>query len=140
MDLLDRFRAFYASLGRGDLSGLNTVYSQDVSFIDPVGTHQGLRQLEAYFQALLDGCAACQFKIRGLRETGETAFVEWTMSFAHKRLKAGQDIHVDGFSILSIANGKVDMQRDYYDMGAMIYEHVPVVGRIVRALRGRLGR
>ena len=34
---------------------------------------------------------------------------------------------------------KVYYQQDQYDLGAMIYEHIPVIGPVVRFLKRRLG-
>ena len=67
-----------------------------------------------------------------------TAFVTWTMRFAHAQLRGGKPILVDGVSQLDIAGDKIVRQRDYYDMGAMIYENVPLLGFVVAGLRRRM--
>jgi len=35
-------------------------------------------------------------------------------------------------------DGRVNDHRDYFDMGEFIYERVPVLGRIIRAIKNRL--
>ena len=60
------------------------------------------------------------------------------MSFSNPRLNGGEIIHVDGSSVLSIRDDLVEYQRDYYDMGAMVYEQLPILGSVVRYIRGRM--
>jgi hypothetical protein len=33
----------------------------------------------------------------------------------------------------------VCLHRDYFDLGAMLYEQLPLLGAVVRTLKGRLG-
>lgn len=35
--------------------------------------------------------------------------------------------------------GKVCLHRDYFDLGAMLYEQLPLLGAVVRTIKGRLG-
>ena len=43
-------------------------------------------------------------------------------------------------SYLKTRNGKIYYHRDYFDMGAMVYEQLPLLGRIVRKIKQRLGQ
>ncbi|MEM8948374.1 MAG: nuclear transport factor 2 family protein [Pseudomonadota bacterium] len=138
MDVIDRFENFYQDLGQGAIDGLSDVYDEQVVFIDPVTRHEGLPALTRYFQNLMQNCRSCRFDATTHRLGAEMAFVTWTMSFEHAHLRGGKPIVVEGVSELSIADDKIVKQRDYYDMGAMIYENVPVLGYIVGGLRRRI--
>ena len=138
MTPLQQFLTLYTDLSDYSAGQLALVYSDDVEFIDPVTTHKGLAAVEAYFERLLLNCQSCVFEIQSASMQGSTGHVSWIMRFQHRRLKSGKPIEVEGFSLLNLHNGKVNRQQDYYDMGAMIYEHVPMVGPIVSALRRRL--
>ena len=35
--------------------------------------------------------------------------------------------------------GKVCQHRDYFDLGAMLYEQLPLLGPVVRTIKMRLG-
>lgn len=60
------------------------------------------------------------------------------MGYALRAPKAREGlISVRGVSHLQIAN-KVTFHEDFYDMGAMIYEQLPVIGGLTRWLRNRL--
>ena len=58
----------------------------------------------------------------------------------HPSLRAGDTIRVEGASYLRTHNGKIYYHRDYFDMGAMLYEHLPLLGRIVQRIKKRLGQ
>lgn len=138
MDLQDRFNDFYSTLDVDALARLSRVYHPQVTFADPVGVHQGLLALDGYFRKLLGGCTRCEFTIRQQQFDSSRGFVNWTMTFASPRLNGGRPIDVDGSSVLGIRGDRIDYQRDYYDMGAMVYEQLPILGPIVRHIRGRM--
>jgi hypothetical protein len=64
--------------------------------------------------------------------------MRWTMSYRHPRLKQGEPILVHGCSHLLWTDNKVFQHRDFFDAGALLYEHLPVMGRMIRWLKGRL--
>jgi hypothetical protein len=138
MTLQDRFNRFYTSLDSDALAALPTIYAREVSFIDPVAVHYGIAAVDSYFRKLLAGCSRCDFVIRDQQFGDERAYVNWTMTFASPRLNAGRPIDVDGSSVLALRDDRIELQRDYYDMGAMVYEQLPVLGPIVRYIRGRM--
>jgi hypothetical protein len=62
------------------------------------------------------------------------------MLLNHSKLDAGETIRVDGSSFLKTRHGKIYYHRDYFDLGAMVYENLPILGRIIRSIRLRLGQ
>jgi hypothetical protein len=60
------------------------------------------------------------------------------MTYRHPRLKQGEPILVQGCSHLLWTDDKVFQHRDFFDAGALLYEHLPVMGRMIRWLKGRL--
>ena len=62
----------------------------------------------------------------------------WTLVFVHPRLNYGQRVEVEGTSLFKIADSKITYQRDYYDMGAMLYENLPLIGPFIKLIRRRL--
>lgn len=138
MSLQERFNAFYQTLELDSLRGLGQIYHPRVTFADPVAVHQGLFALDSYFRKLLAGCEECTFVIRRQQFGESEGFVNWTMTFSSPRLNGGQPVDVDGSSVLSIRDDRIEYQRDYYDMGAMVYEQLPVLGRLIRYIRRRM--
>jgi limonene-1,2-epoxide hydrolase len=138
MQAMQKFTSFYRHLDQESLSRLDELYAQDVVFIDPVTRHQGLFELSQYFSTLMENTQNCSFNIYKTNSSEETNFVTWQMTFQHKKLKAGQVIRVDGVSELQIVGNKICYQRDYYDMGEMIYENIPLLGSVIKTIKRRL--
>ena len=138
MTLQERFTQFYHRLDLTSLEQLPAIYAGGVAFQDPVGTHSGLKELDSYFRKLLEGCTDCRFKIDEQQFDQTSGYVNWTMSFSSPRLNGGEIIDVEGVSLLAIDGDRITIQRDYYDLGAMVYEQLPILRRIVRYIRGRM--
>lgn len=136
MDVIKKFSAFYTDLESMKLSELPLIYSANITFIDPIAEHHGLAAIEAYFSKLLHNAKFCKFSIHSAEQTLEGNYVVvWTMSYTSSRVNKGQAISLDGITLLKIENEKVIYHRDYYDMGQMVYEHVPLLGRIVKRIK-----
>lgn len=138
MQAMQKFTSFYRHLDQKSLSRLDELYAQDVVFIDPVTRHQGLFELSEYFSVLMENTQNCSFDINKTVHDEDSIFVAWQMTFQHKKLNAGKIIKVDGVSELQIAGDKIRYQRDYYDMGEMIYENVPLLGCVIKTIKRRL--
>lgn len=139
-DPLARFIALYQQLDRQQLHRLPEVYAQGVVFIDPAHRIEGLAPLTDYFAALYQRLAYCRFEVTGQQQQGQGAWLGWTMTFSHPRLRGGEPIRVEGATHLEFdQEGKVCLHRDYFDLGAMLYEQLPLLGPLVRTIKGRLG-
>lgn len=134
---LEKFNQFYQQLDSADLTGLNQVYRSDIEFIDPIHHMQGIQALHKYFKNMMEDLKHCNFEIYQVTEQRQEAFIIWTMHFQHPRLNKSRMIHVDGVSHLKF-DELVYFHRDYYDVGAMLYEHIPLLGSLVSGIRKRL--
>ena len=134
---LDQFCQFYQALSKDNLQALSNVYSEQVVFCDPVHRLQGLSALQDYFQNLLANVDSCIFAIDHVVEQEGQAYVRWQMAIQHPRLNKGAVINVPGVSHLEYSE-KIDYHRDYFDLGAMLYENIPWLGALIRAVKRRL--
>ncbi len=136
--VLQRFQAFYQALESLDSHQLAELYDDAVFFQDPAHRLQGLDALKRYFEQLLGGVEQLSFTIHRCDEDEGHAWLQWTMRMVHPRLARGSAVVVDGASYLEFGD-KITSHRDYFDLGAMLYEQLPVMGRIIRAIKRRLG-
>ena len=61
------------------------------------------------------------------------------MYYEHPKIKHGQLQQVEGASYLRLGDDqKIQYHRDYYDLGSMIYDHIPLLGRILRWIKNKL--
>ncbi|HHQ4722379.1 nuclear transport factor 2 family protein [Aeromonas veronii] len=137
---LARFIGLYQQLDKQQLHRLPEVYAEQVVFTDPAHRIEGLAALGDYFAALYQRLAYCRFVITSQQQQGSQAWLGWTMTFSHPRLRGGEPVTVEGATRLEFDEvGKVCQHRDYFDLGAMLYEQLPLLGPVVRAIKGRLG-
>lgn len=137
---LARFIGLYQQLDKQQLHRLPEVYAEQVVFTDPAHRIEGLAALGDYFAALYQRLAYCRFIITSQQQQGSQAWLGWTMTFSHPRLRGGEPVTVEGATHLEFDEaGKVCQHRDYFDLGAMLYEQLPLLGPVVRTIKMRLG-
>ncbi|HHQ4894015.1 TPA: nuclear transport factor 2 family protein [Aeromonas veronii] len=137
---LARFIGLYQQLDKQQLHRLPEVYAEQVVFTDPAHRIEGLAALGDYFAALYQRLAYCRFVITSQQQQGPQAWLGWTMTFSHPRLRGGEPVTVEGATCLEFDEaGKVCQHRDYFDLGAMLYEQLPLLGPVVRTIKMRLG-
>ncbi|USH05613.1 nuclear transport factor 2 family protein [Grimontia kaedaensis] len=139
-DALDRFITVYTSLRKDNLNTLDDIYSQDVVFEDPAHRIEGYDNLSRYFEAMYTNVTDCRFNIHEHAVNGDVAFISWTMNLSHPKLDGGAERAVKGCTRLVLKEGRVVLHRDYFDLGEMLYEALPVLGSAVRMIKKRLGQ
>lgn len=136
---LDRFKTVFNQLNRDNLGLLEEIYTPDVRFRDPVHALDGLPALRDYYARLYDGVVSCHFDFEAEVIQGRQGMLVWIMHFQHARFRRGETLELRGVSHLRfLDDGRVNDHRDYFDMGEFIYERVPVLGGIIRAIKNRL--
>ena len=127
----------YQLLSTDNLHLLDDIYHQDIHFEDPMHCINGLTQLHQYFQQLYTNLESCCFNITNVLLQGEQAAIYWQMTYQHPKLNGGKPVIVEGHSHIKGSDDKVSYHRDYIDLGAMLYEHVPVLGRFIHWIKQR---
>jgi hypothetical protein len=136
--VINRFVEYYAGLDNQPPSALAALYEADATLIDPFGEHRGLYAIQRYFTHLLANVEHCRFSIDPPRCDGHFFVVTWTMHWSHPRIDGGAILTLPGCSVVKIQGEMITSQRDYYDAGEMIYEHLPLLGWAVRSVKRRV--
>lgn len=134
------FKQVYQNLSKRNLNSLNTIYHRNVVFEDPLHKVEGLENFIAYFENLYTHVITCTFEINDIIHTPNEAAIYWEMRYKHPKLNSGKTIVVMGHSRLKVIDNKIIYHRDYLDVGAMLYEHIPLVGSIVSFLKHRISK
>lgn len=138
--ILEQFLAYWLAPNRELVISLGDLYADKIHFIDPVGQKRGLNELQHYFSQLTQNTLNYQFNIHSSNLVDDKAFIVWKMQYQHKKLNNGQIITVEGLSELHFADGKIIYHRDYFDLGSMIYEQLPLLGRLIKLVKKRLAQ
>lgn len=137
---LESFIDVYQKLSPDNLNVLASLYHQDILFQDPMHEIHGLSALQNYFSQLYQNLSSCTFKIDQVLHQGNQAAIYWTMTYCHKQLNRGKPITVEGHSLIMGVDNKVTYHRDYLDLGQMLYQHIPILGRIIKWLNNRVSQ
>lgn len=135
--LVDEVCELYATFQTVDYARLAAIYNEDVIFRDPVHQLTGLVELCHYMNAMAENLNYCNFEFTDRIYGQDQACLAWKMHYSHPSIKRGADLVLDGSSILKI-DQHISMHQDYYDLGAMLYEHLPVIGSGVRFIKKKL--
>ncbi|MBU2893240.1 nuclear transport factor 2 family protein [Colwellia sp. D2M02] len=137
---LTQFMAVYQQLSTDNLALLKTIYHQDIHFIDPMHEIQGLDDLCQYFKGLYENVFSCEFTINHVIVQENEAAIYWCMRYCHPKLNKGNVIMVDGHSHIKSTADKIIYHRDYLDLGEMLYEHLPLLGKVTQWIKARAAK
>ena len=138
-DFPQQFANIFASLDRHNLHRVSEIYAPDVHFTDPLHDVHGLPAMEDYFGELYANIEDLESEFHQCQLVTEgQGLLRWTMTYRHPRLAGGRPVKVDGCSCIFFRDERVYRHIDYFDAGALIYEHVPLLGSVIRWLKGRL--
>ena len=135
--VVERFKQTYNRLNAQSLGLLKELYSHDVVFQDPFRRISGLPALTEYFAELYRHLESSSFVFEDDIVQGNSAVLAWTMSLKHPRLRGGDVVTVPGSTHIRFRD-KVMYHRDYFDAGAMLYEHLPLIGLVIRTIKERV--
>ena len=113
-------------------------YDENVEFVDPVGKIIGRKNLTQYYTHMYENLIAIHFDFHETITQGSVVFTTWTMKLKHKKVNSGDEIIVEGGSHIKFKNAKAVYHRDYFDLGAMVYEHVPVLGSVTNWIKSKM--
>ncbi len=129
----------YQQLSKSNLHTLEPVYHKEVVFEDAAHRLEGWAELQRYFDSLYSNVNRCEFDIKEQQQVNDNGFLTWTMTLEHPKLQKGKTICVNGVSHLKFKDGQVIYHRDYFDLGEMLYENLPLLGSVIKAIKQRLG-
>ena len=138
--LAKRIEEAYQNISPDNLGIVESLYTDDAYFEDPSHGVQGKTALVRHFSKTFAKLQGCSFKFHQTVSNGADIFMAWTMFIKYPSLKGGQTIRVEGASFLKTRNGKIYYHRDYFDLGSLLYEHVPLLGRIILKIKQRIAQ
>lgn len=135
----ERFKHVLNALDRDHMDLVDEVYSPTLVFQDPVHALEGRDAFRAYLERLYANVSHCQFVIRHEALQGDTGFIAWTMALRHARFRKHETLYLDGMSMVVFDNaGLIRLHHDSFDLGAMLYERLPLLGALTKRIKGAL--
>lgn len=127
----------YQKMSTDNLHLLEQIYHQDIIFVDPMHKVEGFSDLSKYFKNLYTNLSTCEFVIDNIISEGNEAALYWSMTYQHSKLNKGNAVTVHGSSYITGKGDKVIYHRDYLDLGAMLYEQLPIFGKLTQWIKAK---
>ena len=135
---LARLVACYERVAPQTLDELVALYAADASFKDPFNDVRGRQAIRAIFEHMFRQVHAPRFVFHLALAQGDAALLTWTMHY-RRSARATQESAIRGSTELRFdADGLVARHRDYWDAAEELYEGVPLLGAVLRAIKRRL--
>ncbi len=126
---------WFETLTRESVDGIDRIYAPDAFFKDPFNEVRGAAAIRRVFAHMFDQVGNPRFVVTERWEHERGAALLWDFTFE----QGGAKRTVRGASHLRFGHdGRVVYHRDYWDVAEELYEKVPVLGGLLRALKARL--
>jgi ketosteroid isomerase-like protein len=135
LDLPDRLAAALVAIRPDNpdaLSGLDTLYAEDMRFRDPIQQLSSRAAFLAMNERLLARMRSLTWQIHHADGDDDRVMLEWTM---HCTAKLGVKLAVDGTTVARARDGLIIDHRDYWDLGEMFASSLPWGLRLLHAVR-----
>lgn len=137
-DRSEKIRWAFAELNINTMELLPEFYHDDARFVDPVVNVTGLEDIRKHYEYQYAKVREISFAFVDEHVAGDTHTIEWEMTLRTKRLNKGKTFTVPGSSVITFRDDKVVYHRDYFDLGDMLYERVPVMRFFTKKIKKRL--
>jgi SnoaL-like domain len=140
-EAIERLKGF---LGNWTVESIHSntlsVYAPDAWFNDTLKTVRGATNIQAYFLKTMKNTESLTVQFDDVTRSGDGFYYfRWVMDTRLKSIAKGETLRTPGITLVRFdASGRVVIHQDYWDSTAGLFEHVPLLGRGIRAIKARL--
>lgn len=137
-ETLAAYADLYTRLTRENVTEIRALCQPGIRFTDPFSTVTGVDRYEAVLRKMFDDVIEPAFAVHDHVRSVDRGYIRWTFTF---RTKPGAAPWVvEGMSeVIFGADGLIAEHMDHWDSGAQFYARLPVIGAVIRWIRGRVG-
>ena len=128
--IINKYKNAFENLEVTNINSLLNLVDDNVVFEDPFNTIIGKDNLRELFLEMFKKLQQPKFKVLNIFYKQDLAIIKWNFSCKIFR----KDIYFDGFSEVTVKNGKIKKHSDFWDSGKNFYTQVPILGRIFKKI------
>ena len=130
-----RYIDAFEGLTPATLQHLQDCFAEQAHFSDPFNDVRGKAAIQRIFEHMFVSCEQPRFEVDEAVGGDQLMYLRWHFSFGAESARRA----IEGVSRVRFdADGLVEDHRDYWDPASQLYETIPLVRRLFRALRNRL--
>lgn len=135
--VFDRLQAYFRGMSAASVREQTAlVYAPEAYLNDTLVGIDGADRIEAYFSHTMQDTRVLNVRFLDRAWTGIDCFVRWEMRVEHEVLAGGEPVLSYGVTQFRFdREGRVLLHKDFWDSGTGLYEHIPLLGRIVGRIR-----
>ncbi len=136
---IQRFKDFFADVTAESVrEKTKSTYSENAFLNDTLKTVRGNEAIEEYFLETAKNAKKVQATVQDVAVSDGNYYVRWVMDVEFAKFKKGQTIRTIGITQLRFTpEGKIALHQDFWDPAAGLYEHIPVVGGLIRLIKSQ---
>jgi hypothetical protein len=137
---IERFVDFYRNFtSQGVRERIQSTYAETLYFNDTLKTLRTREELEEYMVEAAAAVSSTNVDVQDVSVSDGGYYFRWVMEIRFKKLASGRPTRSIGVSHVRFDQaGKIILHQDHWDSAAGLYEHVPVLGWMIRKVRARL--
>ena len=138
---IEHFRAMFSELTVERVRELGPlIYAEEAHFNDTLADLDGRESIVEYLAETAKRTDECTVVIEDEARGDDGVYLRWSMRFVAKKLNKGRPIDSIGLTHLRFGDdGMVTNHQDYWDSRAGLFEHIPVLGWMIRKVLAKVG-
>lgn len=134
-DHVTRYIDYLQNLEPASLGAIGEYFSDRAHFVDPFNDVHGTEAIRGVFEHMFAHCEKPELTVQGRVGDGAEVCLRWVFHFgsphARREIYGVSQVQFD-------PDGRVAEHIDYWDPAGQVYETIPILGLLMRALRRRL--
>ena len=137
---VERFQKLLSDFKAPDFEEqIREVYAEDAFFNDTLKTVRGVDAIEEYLVATAEAVERGTVEFLDVVGGNGNYYFRWSMTIRFKQIARGEDKRSVGMTHVRFdSEGKVLLHQDFWDSTGGLFEHVPMLGWILRRAKERL--
>jgi len=132
---IERYAEFMEGLSKEQLPEITKYVASDILFRDPFNAVTGVDKMQQIFAHMYETMGQVHFEVLHCFSTGDAGVLHWRF---HGMLR-GSPWTFEGMSKVDFdADGLAVTHVDYWDAARDFYEHFPVIGWSLKAIRRKI--
>jgi len=139
LDRAEAYARYFDELSPASRDALKEFAHPDIRFVDPFNDVRGIDKMLAVFDHMFATTTDPTFVTEPPIVTGDTAFIKWRFTCTIENRFWRKAMTIDGVTEVQFdAAGLITAHIDYWDAARQLYEKLPLLGGLLRAIRQRL--